>query len=295
MALLALIVCPSVFGQIVANDLYMGFQNQAAGGANDYIINLGLASSAITNGSSVVDLSGDFSLSDFDAVLGASPSMYCGVIGAESGNTADVFLTQLRSGGAGTPSTPGSDVTATMTRTEDDTVYNHLATLDGPSAGTGVLDPNKTWESLVDPANGTGTFQSNTGLNPDSAITNSSVLYEDLWMTANSAFTGGKPYTYLGYFTLDLTGTPKLTFTPKAAPAPLTPPVLSVISITGATVTLLLSNTVPTHTYQLQYTTNLSNPTWTDIGSAQLANTTTLTNTDGSATDPVRFYQVKAN
>ncbi|MBU6411291.1 MAG: hypothetical protein KGR98_12975, partial [Verrucomicrobia bacterium] len=124
-----------------------------------------------------------------------------------------------RSGGAGTPSTAGSDVTATMTRTEDDTTYSHLGSLYSPTAGSGGLDPSKSWEAYIDPANGTGTFQSNTGINPDSAVGLSGVLYEDLWETASSSFTGGKPYTYQGYFTLDAANS-SLTFTPSATPVP---------------------------------------------------------------------------
>src|ERR1700739_664133 len=97
----AILASHSVFGQTYSstpNDLLFGFQNQAGGGTEDYIINLGPPSSIIGK-STVVDLSSDFSISDFDAVLGGSFSMQGGVIGAASGsnsgtpNTADVFLT----------------------------------------------------------------------------------------------------------------------------------------------------------------------------------------------------------
>ncbi|HTQ50230.1 MAG TPA: hypothetical protein VMJ12_05925, partial [Candidatus Acidoferrales bacterium] len=60
----AILISQSALGQFVANDLYMGFENQAGGGSSDYIINLG-AASGIVGGSSVVDLSTSFSLSDF--------------------------------------------------------------------------------------------------------------------------------------------------------------------------------------------------------------------------------------
>jgi hypothetical protein len=221
----AVLASQSTFGQAIGNDLYLGFQNKAGGGTEDYVINLG-AASAIVGSSSVVNLSGDFSLSDFNAVLGTSSSMFGGVIGAANtstsgqANTADVYLTQLRSGGAGIPSVAGSSVSQQLSRNQDNTTYADLGTLFSPAAGTGGLDTSKSWENLVDPINSTGTFQSNTGLNPDSAVSASSVLYEDLWYTSSSTLTGTQPFTYLGYFTLNLGGgiqpavvQPTLTFT----------------------------------------------------------------------------------
>ena len=226
----ALLASQSVFGQTATysstpNDLLFGFQNQAGGGTEDYIINLGSASSLIDNGP--VNLSSDFSLSDFDAVLGSSSSVQGGVIGAASTsmsgipNTADVFLTQLRVGGPGVNTVPGSSVMATLSRSGDNLTFSDLSTLVSPAAGTtGVLDTSKSWESLVDPANNTGSFQSNTGLNPDSTISTSTVLYEDLWETSSSSLTGAQDYTYEGYFTLDLTGVSAgLTFTPAPEPS----------------------------------------------------------------------------
>jgi len=221
----AILASSSAFGQIVGNDLYFGFQNQAGGGTQDYIINLGAATN-IVGGNTVVNLSSDFSLSDFDAVLGSSSSMFGGAIGAANtstsgqANTADVYLTQLRSGGVGTPSVAGSSVSQQLSRNQDNTTYADLGTLFSPAAGTGGLDTSKSWESLVEPALGTGTFQSNTGLNPDSPVSTNSVLYEDLWYTSSSTLTGTQPFTYLGYFTLNLGGgvqpavvQPTLTFT----------------------------------------------------------------------------------
>jgi hypothetical protein len=291
----AILASQSAFGQIVANNLYLGFQNQAGGGTEDYIINLG-AASGIVGGSSVVNLSGYFSLSDFNAVLGTSSSLFGGVIGAASGNTADVYLTQPRSGGAGTPSVAGSSVTGQLSRTQDDTAYNQLATLFSPAAGTGGLDTSKSWENLVDPANGTGTFPSNTGYNPDSTVNPATVLYEDLWYTTSSSFTGTKPFTYVGYFTLDLTGaSPKLTFTPTNAPASLTPPIIVSVRKTGSTVTVVSSNAVPTFNYQLQYTASLSPTNWINVGSALVAGSTMMTNTDSTATGSQRFYRVQAH
>jgi len=223
----ALLICgaiaasQSAFGQLyqnTPNDLDFGFQNQAGGGTEDYVINLGAASS-IVGQTSVVDLSSDFSSSDFNAVLGSSSSMFGGVVGAANtstsgtANTADVFVTQLRVGGAGSSAAvAGSSVSQTLTRAQDNTTYGGLGTLVSPAAGTGTLDASKSWENLIGPNTATGTFQSNVGLNPDSSVGNSSVLYEDLWETSSSTISGGEPFTYLGYFTLDAP-TGSLTFT----------------------------------------------------------------------------------
>jgi hypothetical protein len=297
----AILVSPSAFGQAIGNDLYLGFQNQAGGGTQDYIINLGPATN-IVGGNAVVTLSSDFSMSDFSAVLGASSSMFGGVVGAANtstsgqANTADVYLTQLRSGGAGTPPVAGSSVSQQLSRAQDNSTFAGLTTLFSPTAGTGGLDAGKTWESLVDPNNGSGTFQSNAGLNPDSVVSPSSVLYEDLWFTSSSSLTGTKPFTYLGYFTLDLTGAnPKLTFTPKNAAASLTAPTIVSVGKTGSTVTVISSNAVPTYNYQLQYTTSLSPTNWINAGSALVAGGTMMTNTDSTATDAQRFYRIQAH
>jgi hypothetical protein len=234
----AVLASQSAFGQAVANDLYFGFQNAAGGGTEDYIINLGAASS-IVGGTTVVDLSDTFLMTDFNDVLGSSSSMFGGVIGAASasanGGTGDVFLTQLRSGGAGAPATPGSSVSEQLTRNEDNVTYSQLGTLYSPAAGAGGLDTGKTWENLVDPNTGSLTFQSNTGLNPDSSVSSSGVQYEDLWESSSSSLSGSKPFTYMGYFTLDTTGAnPSLTFTPQAVPEP------SVLALLGGAGLLLL-------------------------------------------------------
>jgi len=300
----AILASHSVFGQTTysstANDLLFGFQNQAGGGTEDYIINLGPASSIIGK-STVVDLSGDFSLDDFNAVLGGSFSMQGGVVGAAnpstSGtpNTADVFLTQLRSSGPGTPSVAGSSVTQVMSREEDSQTFSSLSTLFSPAAGSGGLDTGKTWEALVDPTTGDGTFQSNTGLDPDSTVSTFAVLYEDLWETSSSALSGTQPFTYLGYFTLDLTGAnPVLTFTSINVAASLSSPTISSVSEVGGTATVVSSNAVASHSYQLQYTTSLASGNWINVGSAVTASGNLVTNIDTTATDAQRFYRIQA-
>jgi hypothetical protein len=220
----AIIASQSAFGQLTPDDLYFGFQNQAGGDTADYIINLG-AASGIVGQSSVVDLSSDFSLGNFNTVLGASSSMFGGVIGANNSDSpSDVYLTQLRSGGAGTPAVAGSTLAATLTRGQDNSTYAAISSLNNPAAGTGVLDASKSWENQVEPTLTSGTFYGITGLNPDSSVSSSSILYEDLWETSSSSQLGGKSFNYLGYFTLDLTGDggQVLTFTATAVPEPAT-------------------------------------------------------------------------
>ena len=292
----AFLASQSAFGQAVANDLYFGFENQAGGGTADYIINLG-AASGIVGQSSVVDLSSDFSLSDFDSVLGASSRMFGGVVGglSSSTSTADLYAAQLRSG-AGTPSVAGSTAPAGLSRAQDDNALSDLSTLFSPATGTGGLDPNKTWESDVEPANNNNSFYGVTGINPDSSVSLSRVLYEDLWETSSGSLSGTKPFTYLGYFTLDLTGAnPKLTFTPKNAPVSLTPPVIVSVSKTGSTVTVVSSNAVPTYNYQLQYTASLNPANWLNVGSALVASGSMMTNTDSTATGTPRYYRIQAH
>src|SRR6516164_6526648 len=183
----AFLASPSAFAQfsVVPNNLYFGFQNQNGGGTADYIINVGAASNIV-------------------GVVG----------GSNAGNPSDIFLTQLRTSNIESPALAGSSVTKLMTRAQDNSAYANLTPLNTPSAGTGFLDTGKSWESDVEPANTASTFIGATGLNPDSLLSTSSVLYEDLWETSRSSISGSSPYTYLGYFTLDLTGgSPVLSFT----------------------------------------------------------------------------------
>jgi hypothetical protein len=233
----AALASQSAFGQYLANNLYMGFQNQAGGGTADYIINFGSAS-GIVGSSSVVDLSSDFSLANFNAVLGSSSSMFGGVVAASNGNPPDLYVTQLRSGGAGTPSLPGSISPGILYRLDILTGYSDLSQLGmvAPSAGVGVLDTTKSWENYVEPKLAIGTFYGDSGINPDSAVGPATVLYEDLWYDSNNSSSVKKPFTYLGYFTLDLTGNnASLTFTPSAVPEP------STLGLLGGAGLLLLS------------------------------------------------------
>ena len=229
----AILASQSAFASSIVNDLYMGFQN-GTNVSSDYIINLG-AASGIVGSSSAVDLSGDFSISDFNAVLGGSSSVQGGVVGGLQGTDPDMYATQLRSA-LGTPSMPGSIAPIPTSRSIiNDAVSPLLGSLNGPAAGTGVLDTGKSWQSAIEP----GTYPSfygQSGVNPDSTIAPGSVVYEDLWTVSNNTLSGVTSWTYLGYFTLDLSGdSPSLTFTPQSVPEP------SILSLLGGAALLLLS------------------------------------------------------
>ena len=71
---------------------------------------------------------------------------------------------------------------------------------------------------------------------------------------------------------------------------PLPPVFKSVIQTTGM-VTLVWS-TVASQTNQLQYSTNLAQTNWTDLGGAVVATNGIMTASDPVGTDPQRFYRV---
>ena len=218
----AILASQSGFAQtFVSNDLYLGFQNGAGGGSQDYIVNLGSASS-ILGSSTTVDLSSQFNVADFNAVLGSSSSLFGGVVGGQqSSGTADLYLTQLRSGGAGTPAVPGSSISSTISRQMINNDVSTLIQVKMPAAGSGILDTTKSWETYVEPAFTSSSFYGASGFNPDSTASHSTVLYEDLWSAANGTLSGHSAFTYDGYFTLDVTGSnASLTFTSAAVPEP---------------------------------------------------------------------------
>lgn len=290
-----IIASDSVIGAptFIPNDLYFGFQNQTGGGSADYIINLG-PTNGIVGGSSVVNLSG-FSISTFKAAslqgINAS-SIWGGVVGGNSSdNPSFIWATQLRSGGPGAPSVPGSSAPAATGSFADDAAIADLSELNCPAVGSGVLDTSKTWENYVEPSFSYGTFYGDSGINPDSSFDyTNTVLYEDLYVSGTTG--SAHPYVYQGYFTLNLTGgSAVFTFTPKNAPAPLTQPVIQSITVSTNSATVVWT-AVPTHTYQLQYDTDLNFSNWVNVGTAKLASLSLMTNTDTSATQSSKFYRV---
>ena len=201
---------------LVANNLYMGFENAAGGGTSDYIINLG-AASGIVGQTTVQNFSSDFSLSMFDdsTLQGTTPSDIKGGVvgGSNDGDPSDVYATLLRSSNIGDWSVAGSAAPPAYTRGQINAAYTPLTSLNVPTTVGGALDSTKSWENQVEPTLTASTFVGNA-FNPDSAVSTSTVLYEDLWEVANSSTRGTEDWVYDGYFTLDLTGSqPSLTFT----------------------------------------------------------------------------------
>lgn len=229
----ALAASQSARAQATANDLYLGFENSAGGGTADYIINLGSVSSLITS-TSVVDLSSDFSLSDFNSAAlqgNNSATIMGGVVGGSNGNTpSDLFVTTLY----------GSAAPTGLTRSQDNMAYSDITPIAAPAVGAGVLDATLSWQKDISPAFAAGTFYGDTGFNPDSSAGTGSVLYEALYGTSNSSGLGGaQPFSYEGYFTLDLTGSsPELTFTSALVPVP--EPSTYLMSGAGALLLLVL-------------------------------------------------------
>ncbi len=234
----AILVSQSALGQFVNNDLYMGFQNQAGGGTEDYIINLG-AASGIVGSSSVVDLSSDFSLSDFNAVLGTSTSLLGGVVAGSNNNQApDLYATQFRSGGAGIPSVPGSSSPELSIKAIfflATVISDNLHWLLPPRAPVFWTPPShgKIMLSQKTPtALFWGTWASIRM--PRSALPLSFTRTSGITATVHPLRRSLSPTK--GYFTLDLTGSsPSLTFTPAAVPEP------TVLGLLGGAGLLLLS------------------------------------------------------
>ncbi len=295
----AVMASQSALAQVafVKNDLYMGFQNSGGGGSADYIVNMGPAASII-GGSSVVNLSASFSESSFNssALRGTDPTQIMGgAVGGTNSNTAGVFVTVLRTSNVGTPSLAGSTAPAGLTRSGDTIAVQDLTPMSSPAAGTGVLDTTKSWESQVEPTFNVNSFYGASGINPDSPVTTSSVVYEDLWATTNSSISGSKPFFYQGYFTLNFTGaTAIVTFTPLAAPAQLTAPTILSVSKVNSTVTVV-STAVPTFHYQLQATASLQPTNWVNVGSSVVATSTLVTNTYSPESAQLKFYQISAH
>jgi len=212
---------------ITANDIYIGFY--ASSSTGDYLIDLGQPGTVGVGGTSVVDLSGSFSLSMFNT---AFTSGYTGVsMGAVGGQSSfpssyDLYTTTLRSGGAGIPGIAGSDLTGF--NHSQGTIANSVTALTPvafPTAGNGIVDASKSWQANISPTFTAGSFSGASGVNPSSAFDGSGVLYEDLWKATP---VGG--YTYLGFFKMDGNNN-SLTFTPVAVVPE--PGVFSLFAVAG--------------------------------------------------------------
>jgi hypothetical protein len=220
LALGAALVSQAAQASFYANDLYLGFN--AANASSDYVIDLGQPSVLGLGTTTPVDLSGHLSLGTFNSVFtSGATGVDMGVIGGKNQfpSTYDLFATAPRAGGAGDVAYPGSNLSG----------YNHSAdtlafaesSISGnpafPTAGNSAVDANKEWSANISPTFTANTFFGASGINPSSPIGSSDVLYEDLWVATPSS-----PYTYVGYFTLDLSGgNSSLTFSPVPEPTSL--------------------------------------------------------------------------
>lgn len=204
--------------QFTPNDLYVGFVGQGA--STNYVINLGGAA-GITGSSTVVDLSGDFSTSVFNAIFTSGyNNVSMGVVGGLSSfGNYDLYATATRMGGPGDPAVAGSDLGARVHNSSTlSSAANDLSVVGFPSnAGDGAIlgtGDHDSWTLNVAPTLATGSFYGDAGINPMSDLDSSGLVYEDLWMATPSS-----AYTYLGYFTLDAANS-SLTYTPSVAPVP---------------------------------------------------------------------------
>jgi hypothetical protein len=212
----AALISQAAQASFTANDLYLGFSSVNA--PSDYIIDLGQPGAVGVGGLTPVNLSGDFSMPLFSsAFTSGATGVSMGVVGGQNQfpSSYDLFATALRVGGAGNVALPGSDLS--HFNHSANSIGNSEVTLAGnpfPTAGNGIVDPTKSWSANVAPTFTAHSFYGASGINPSSAIDGSGVIYEDLWEATSSS-----PYTYLGYFTLDLSGAnPNLTFTPTPEP-----------------------------------------------------------------------------
>jgi hypothetical protein len=199
------------------NDLYLGFGQSSA--SSDYIIDLGQPGVVGQGGLSVVDLSGDFSLATFNSVFtGGASGVNIAVVGGSTAVGAyAVYVTQVRTGGAGDPSVAGSSITATHSTSQMSggaaAVASIMSSLPGglPTAGNSALDSTKSYTSVVDTTGVQNNFIGKTGVIPFGTVDSTGIIYEDLYKA-----TVPNAYTYQGYFTFNY-GADSLTFTPATA------------------------------------------------------------------------------
>jgi hypothetical protein len=283
------------------NDLYLGLTQAAA--QNDYIIDLGQPSAVGARGSAPMDLSASFSTATFNSVFNSGPNgVVLAIVGGDNVfNQTEIWATQVRVGGAGNPAVAGSSLSALHTSTQlsgGAVAISSIAANTGglPSAGNSTLDPNKTYTSQIDQTGSGNNFIGKTGVNPTGAFDETGILYMDLYHA-----TVASNYTYMGYFTVDVSGG-HLTFTPSGAPntggPPPRPTLTFVKGAVGSTFTNLISfPTANNATYTLYFTNavGLTTPVsnWPTAGSL-IGDGTTRTFTN-SSTDANRFYSVGAH
>jgi hypothetical protein len=295
-------VFSAVFSQVAhaaftTNDLYLGFNLSSAQG--DYIIDLGQATTSVgVGGSTVVDLSTKFHLATFNTIF-ASSTTGVGVAVVGGNNSAvtgyNIYATQIRVGGAGNPSVPGSSLSGqSHSSTQIGTAATTLTGNPWPTAGNDTNDATKSYTAKVGPAQNSSDFYGKCGVNPFGTFGSPAVVYLDLYYASPTV-----AYTYKGYFTFDLsTGTPHLTFTPGTA-AGSNPPPPTTLTITRTNNTSTISfGTTNGATYGLIYTNiaGLMAPqsNWFTLGSP-ITGTGGNTNFTDTTTDTNRVYSVTAH
>jgi PKD repeat protein len=225
-----LLICQAGRAQFTINDLYIGFSQSTA--QSDYDIDLGQPGVVGVGSSSVVDLSGDFSLTVFNSIFtDGADGVVVAVVGGNNQNSVNpfgVYATALRVGGpgasaavAGSNLSTKSHASAAMSGGAGQVAAILSQVSPGlPKAGSNVVDSTKSFTAIVDTTAVQNNFIGKTGVNPSTTIGSTSIAYLDLWhATTTSA------YTYLGYFTIDL-ATPVFTFTPSGTGGS-SPPVAS--------------------------------------------------------------------
>lgn len=191
-----------------ANDLYLGLNKS---GANDYLIDLGQAST-LTGSLTVVDLTGYFDYNMFNTIFGAGngTGVSMGVVGGKHlfpGTSDDIYVTAPLGADTSSYNHSGGMITSAMA---------DLGNVPFPTAGNSLNDGGKNWTAYVSPTLSAGTFYGDTGINPSVAFSGGSVV-EGLWQATPS-----QGYALLGYFTLNnpSQSDASLTFTPIAVPEP---------------------------------------------------------------------------
>jgi hypothetical protein len=200
------------------NDLILGFNQGGGTGPNDYIINLGNASTAVgVGGTAQVDLSGLYSSATFNSLYGSLAGTSMSVLGGQPATAGrDLYYTVLRTSNVGTPALSGSSAPGSLASTPMATglndvgrMVNNLGLAAGTSQTVAQSDANSFFNNVLTVSS--GSFRSDTGRDPSGTVASGSTIFEDLYRAVpNGAF------TYLGYFSLDTSGSGSLLFTPSA-------------------------------------------------------------------------------
>lgn len=210
----------------VNEDLVLGFSDPSA--SLDYVIDLGQPTVVGVNSGSTVNLSGDISASTFNTDFGtAVNSVSAGVVGGSTSTTTGVvYMTTTRSGapdntaGSGSlnPLQTSQAAGFNMSASTAKNIGNHAEGV-GAAVGSPVnpsnTDPASWTQNVVNYAGQQSSFSPQTGLSSSGAV------YEDLWSAPNN---NDSSWKYLGYFTFNFSseGNPDVTFTAVAVPEPAT-------------------------------------------------------------------------